>query len=278
MKRKISKRKVKSSTIYMTVIFSLLGLYIIIYSLSFFNDTADQKTATQLYKKQSLNSYSFYLVDKEYNPDTETLIAKLFFRKEKTNDVYIPITKEFFSAKAQMKSDETAKIKTNLMMPTKNFIVIAMEGVKPDAEVTKLDLNMKTDIVSQDKDNKGTNLGMYLDIPKRIYNKELKVKSESEYIIDANKEEIVFLDKDIDKKIKKDEQLKKEISIAEDQIQVIKDDMETMSSSEKDKAEYTIKDFELKIEENKSKLEENKLILAKLQEQKENLKNGVRNG
>lgn len=248
---------------YKKVLFILIAVYISFWAYSYFTKEDGNKLATKMYKGQSLNDYTFYLVEKKYNPDTKELIAKIYFKNNKSDENYIPIAKENFQTEANYQDDITTKLKTEFHLPTKNYLVVSVKDVERNHLVRTV-LKMKEDVITQDKENKASELSLYIDTPKKIFDDKLKLKSESFYVKEGLNEHLSFNkneQKSVEKKI---DIQQKEIKLTEKQINAIQKELNILDENEKINAEAKISELQNSIHEKEKEISNYNEELLKL--------------
>lgn len=236
---------------YKIIIGLIIGAYILLYALSFFNQDKTDNAITQKNKMYLLGDYEIYLLDKQYNPDSQLLLTKYYLKQKDDSTNYIPLTEKNIEVETKLQEDLTIKQKNKVMMPNKNYLVIATKGLPNNQGMIKLDLKMKSDVVSlDDKNTILAKTSFYFDTDQKIQNKHLVVQDVDAYKEEGKEYQVSFINKDIDNLEATIEKLDQENMNAYEQIEVVKEQSKELTGEQKQSALLKIDDYKNEITAN----------------------------
>ncbi len=236
---------------YKIIIGLIIGAYILLYALSFFNQDKTDNAITQKNKMYLLGDYEIYLLDKQYNPDSQLLLTKYYLKQKDDSTNYIPLTEKNIEVETKLQEDLTIKQKNKVMMPNKNYLVIATKGLPNNQGMMKLDLKMKSDVVSlDDKNTISAKTSFYFDTDQKIQNKHLVVQDVDAYKEEGKEYQVSFINKDIDNLEATIEKLDQENMNAYEQIEVVKEQSKELTGEQKQSALLKIDDYKNEITAN----------------------------
>jgi len=236
---------------YKIIIGLIIGAYILLYALSFFNQDKTDNAITQKNKMYLLGDYEIYLLDKQYNPDSQLLLTKYYLKQKDDSTNYIPLTEKNIEVETKLQEDLTIKQKNKVMMPNKNYLVIATKGLPNNQGMIKLDLKMKSDVVSlDDKNTISAKTSFYFDTDQKIQNKHLVVQDVDAYKEEGKEYQVSFINKDIDNLEATIEKLDQENMNAYEQIEVVKEQSKELTGEQKQSALLKIDDYKNEITAN----------------------------
>lgn len=271
--RKSTFRKDKSK-IYKIVIAIIVVCYIALYGLGKLNGDKDIKFLTKENEKYYLGDYEVYLLNDEYNTETKNLIAKFYIKEKPSNKLFIPLSQKNFSVETAYRDNISKKLKSKLIMPNKNFIIISVEDYDKDAGLINMKLNLKSDVIKIDKEKRAdTNTTFTLSNKHAKENNRARLLDPAIYQSEGAKYQIIFIDKDIKSLEKKIAVLNTEIKNAEEEIRVIDKNKDEYNSEEKTNAELKQGDNRKFILENQSKINSTNKKIESLKKEKRELEN-----
>lgn len=240
---------------YKIIIGIIVGAYILLYALSLFNPDKTDNTITQKNKVYQLGDYEIYLLDKEYNPKSQLLLTKYYLKQKDDSSNYIPLTEKNFEVETKLQEDLTIKQKNKVMMPNKNYLIIATRGLPDNQGMMKLDLKMKSDVVSVDDENViSAKTSFYFDTDQKIQNKHLVIQDVEAYKEEGREYQVSFLNKDIESLKASIEKLDQENVNAYEQIDVVKEQAKELTGEQKQSALLKIDDYKSTITANVSEI------------------------
>lgn len=240
---------------YKIIIGIIVGAYILLYALSLFNPDKTDNTITQKNKMYQLGDYEIYLLDKEYNPKSQLLLTKYYLKQKDDSSNYIPLTEKNFEVETKLQEDLTIKQKNKVMMPNKNYLIIATRGLPDNQGMMKLDLKMKSDVVSVDDENViSAKTSFYFDTDQKIQNKHLVIQDVEAYKEEGREYQVSFLNKDIESLEASIEKLDQENVNAYEQIDVVKEQAKELTGEQKQSALLKIDDYKSTITANVSEI------------------------
>lgn len=236
---------------YKIIIGLIIGAYILLYALSFFNQDKTDNAITQKNKMYLLGDYEIYLLDKQYNPKSQLLLTKYYLKQKDDSTNYIPLTEKNIEVETKLQEDLTIKQKNKVMMPNKNYIIVATKGLPNNQGIMKLDLKMKSDVVSlDDKNTISAKTSFYFDTDQKIQNKHLVVQDVDAYKEEGKEYQVSFINKDIDNLGATIEKLDQENMNAYEQIEVVKEQSQELTGEQKQSALLKIDDYKNEITAN----------------------------
>lgn len=269
MVRDTRQKKFNARNIYSISILILVGAYILLYALSFFKSDPQNNMLMKENETYTIGDYKVYLMDQKYNPETETFIAKFFIKEKESSLFFLPLTEKNFSTTVHLKDDLNKKYSSKLLMPNKNFLVMAIDNYKKDDGILKTDLELKTDVVTIDKDKSNSlSTSFYFSNNEADQDNNIKFYDKEIYFEEGAKYQRKFIDKDIKSVNKTIEKYQAEIENAKSQIKLIDTKMSEFNEDERNEANMKQEEFKKFISENNKKIEEQNKKIIELEAEK----------
>lgn len=269
MVRDTRQKKFNARNIYSISILILVGAYILLYALSFFKSDPQNNMLMKENETYTIGDYKVYLMDQKYNPETETFIAKFFIKEKESSLFFLPLTEKNFSTTVHLKDDLNKKYHSKLLMPNKNFLVMAIDNYKKDDGILKTDLELKTDVVTIDKDNSNSlSTSFYFSNNEADQDNNIKFYDKEIYFEEGAKYQRKFIDKDIKSVNKTIEKYQAEIENAKSQIKLIDTKMSEFNEDERNEAYMKQEEFKKFISENNKRIEEQNKKIIELEAEK----------
>lgn len=269
MVRDTRQKKFNARNIYSISILILVGAYILLYALSFFKNDPQNNMLMKENETYTIGDYKVYLMDQKYNPETETFIAKFFIKEKESSLFFLPLTEKNFSTTVHLKDDLNKKYNSKLLMPNKNFLVMAIDNYKKDDGILKTDLELKTDVVTIDKDKSNSlSTSFYFSNNEADQDNNIKFYDKEIYFEEGAKYQRKFIDKDIKSVNKTIEKYQAEIENAKSQIKLIDNKMSEFNEDERNEANMKQEEFKKFISENNKKIEEQNKKIIELETEK----------
>lgn len=266
---KTRKSKFNARFFYSISIALLVGAYILLYALSFFKSDPQNNMLMKENETYTIGDYKVYLMDQKYNPETETFIAKFFIKEKESSLFFLPLTEKNFSTTVHLKDDLNKKYNSKLLMPNKNFLVMAIDNYKKDDGILKTDLELKTDVVTIDKDKSNSlSTSFYFSNNEADQDNNIKFYDKEFYFEEGAKYQRKFIDKDIKSVNKTIEKYQAEIENAKSQIKLIDTKMSEFNEDERNEANMKQDEFKKFISENNKKIEEQNKKIIELEAEK----------
>ncbi|MCH4983744.1 hypothetical protein [Macrococcus sp. PK] len=269
MVRDTRQKKFNARNIYSISILILVGAYILLYALSFFKSDPQNNMLMKENETYTIGDYKVYLMDQKYNPETETFIAKFFIKEKESSLFFLPLTEKNFSTTVHLKDDLNKKYNSKLLMPNKNFLVMAIDNYKKDDGILKTDLELKTDVVTIDKDKSNSlSTSFYFSNNEADQDNNIKFYDKEIYYEEGAKYQRTFIDKDIKSVNKTIEKYQAEIENAKSQIKLIDAKMSEFNEDERNEAKMKQEEFKKFISDNNKKIEEQNKKIIELEAEK----------
>lgn len=269
MVRDTRQKKFNARNIYSISILILVGAYILLYALSFFKSDPQNNMLMKENETYTIGDYKVYLMDQKYNPETETFIAKFFIKEKESSLFFLPLTEKNFSTTVHLKDDLNKKYHSKLLTPNKNFLVMAIDNYKKDDGILKTDLELKTDVVTIDKDKSNSlSTSFYFSNNEADQDNNIKFYDKEIYFEEGAKYQRKFIDKDIKSVNKTIEKYQAEIENAKSQIKLIDTKMSEFNEDERNEAYMKQEEFKKFISENNKKIEEQNKKIIELEAEK----------